>query len=124
MRVRRRPHSRLWLTPASGELARSGGLGSAVASVAGETITRMTELSRQPPAAVKRQLRQEVGFGCPMPGCGNPFLEYHHFDPPWSQENHYDPDRMIAVYATHHAKAGALTVDQCRELKQTGADRA
>lgn len=78
----------------------------------------MGTLSRKIPAAVRKQLRQEVEFGCPVPGCGNPYLEYHHFDPPWHVEPHHDPDRMIALCATHHAKADAWTVDQVREMKR------
>lgn len=59
-----------------------------------------------------------------MPGCDNPYLEYHHFDPPWSTEQHHDPERMLALCATHHAKADALTVEQCRELKALAPERA
>lgn len=81
-------------------------------------------IPRTPPTAVRRALRQEVGFGCPVEGCANPYLEYHHFDPPWSVENHHDPTRMIALCATHHAKADAWTVDQVRELKAQGILRA
>lgn len=80
-------------------------------------------LSRVPPVAVRRQLRREVGFGCPVSGCGNPYLEYHHFDPPWNEEHHHDPDRMIALCATHHAKADAFTVEQLRGLKSVPDDR-
>jgi hypothetical protein len=79
--------------------------------------------SRIPPAAVRRQLRREVGFGCPVSGCGNPYLEYHHFDPPWHVEKHHDPRRMVALCATHHAKADALTVEQARGLKRVSPDR-
>lgn len=82
------------------------------------------ETPRKPPAAVRRQLRQEVGFGCPVEGCGNPYLEYHHFDPPWSIEHHHDPERMIALCATHHAQADAWTVDQVRAMKQSVEARA
>jgi hypothetical protein len=67
-----------------------------------------------------RTLRREVGFGCPMRGCGNPYLEYHHFDPPWSIRQHHDPSGMIALCAEHHKKAdvpGASSVDYLRELK-------
>ena len=89
----------------------------------------MADLSRDPPPSVKHELRQEVGFGCPMRDvgtdyCGSPYLTYHHFDPPWRIEHHHDPARMIALCWTHHWKAEALTVDQCRELKQTALSRA
>lgn len=80
-------------------------------------------LSRTPPVAVRRQLRREAGFGCPVTDCGNPYLEYHHFDPPWEKEHHHDPARMIALCATHHAKAAAWTVEQCRAMKAVPSDR-
>lgn len=81
------------------------------------------ELSRTPPVAVRRELRREVGFGCPVSGCGNPYLEYHHFDPPWEKEHHHDPTRMIALCAEHHAKAAAWTVDDFRAMKTIPADQ-
>jgi hypothetical protein len=81
-------------------------------------------LSRTPPVEVRRQLRREVGFGCPVSDCGNPYLEYHHFDPPWEQEQHHDPARMIALCATHHAKAAAWTVDQLRAMKTVSPGRS
>ncbi len=42
-------------------------------------------MRREPPAAVRRQLAEEVGFGCPVEGCGSPYLTWHHFDPPWAE---------------------------------------
>jgi hypothetical protein len=74
---------------------------------------------RTPPSHIRRQLRVEVGFGCPVSGCDNPYLEYHHFDPPWRNGKRHDPDGMIALCGEHHKKAdgGAFTVDQLRELK-------
>ncbi|MDO4820878.1 MAG: hypothetical protein Q4A03_02360 [Rothia sp. (in: high G+C Gram-positive bacteria)] len=74
-------------------------------------------VSRNIPVAVKKELRKEVEFGCPINGCGVPYLEYHHFDPPWHVENHHRPEGMIALCATHHAKADAFTVKQMREFK-------
>ena len=80
-------------------------------------------MNRNPPPEVKQELRAEVGFGCPVPGCGNPYLEWHHFDPPWNEENHHDPARMIALCGPHHKKAdnkGAFTNDQLRKFKAQG----
>lgn len=75
------------------------------------------ELSRTPPTDVRRQLRREVGFGCPIEGCGTPYLEYHHFDPPWHVEHHHDPARMIALCSKHHAQADAWAPEELREIK-------
>lgn len=78
------------------------------------------------PNSVKKTLRTEVGFGCPVKGCGNPYLEYHHFDPPISIKPHNNPEGMIALCAHHHKKAdgGAYTVEQLHALKRdkTNAD--
>ncbi len=67
----------------------------------------------------------EVGFGCPVKTCGNPYLEYHHFDPPWRDKQHHDPKGMIALCAEHHRKAegGAFTAEQLRQFKVEGFDR-
>lgn len=72
-------------------------------------------VSRTPPVSVRRQLRAEVDFGCPL--CGSPYLEYHHFDPPFADEPHHNPDGMIALCATHHAQANSYTTQQMRDLK-------
>jgi hypothetical protein len=70
-----------------------------------------------------RKLRQEVGFGCPIPragrACGNPYLAYHHFDPPWTVEQHHNPAGMVALCAEHHAKADAraFPIEYLRKLK-------
>jgi len=81
-------------------------------------------MNRKPPAAVIRELRSEVGFGCPVPACGNPYLEWHHFNPPWSQEQHHKQEGMIALCAEHHKKAdnGAYTKEQLAALKGNRAD--
>jgi hypothetical protein len=62
-------------------------------------------INRTPPERVKQTLREEVGFGCPIPGCREPFLTWHHFDPPWHERHHHDPDGMIALCTRHHAMA-------------------
>jgi hypothetical protein len=81
-------------------------------------------VNRTPPADVRRVLRQEIGFGCPVPRdgetCGNPYLYYHHFDPPWAERHHHEPSGMITLCGEHHAKAdaGTFTRDQLRAFKQ------
>lgn len=81
-------------------------------------------MTRNPPAYVKRILRDEVGFGCPVHGCGRPYLEWHHFDPPWHEKNHHNPEGMIALCREHHMQAdnGAFTKEQLHDLKQSGKD--
>lgn len=83
-------------------------------------------MNRTPPVEVRRELRREVGFGCPVPGCGNPYLYWHHFDPPWSEEEHHNPSGMIALCGEHHPKAdaGAFTKEQLHRLKTSGRSRA
>jgi hypothetical protein len=79
------------------------------------------KLSRHVPLDVRRELRKEVGFGCPVKGCDSPYLEYHHFDPAWHVDPHHDPRRMIALCSEHHAKADAWTVEQVRALKSSSS---
>jgi hypothetical protein len=76
----------------------------------------MSEKTRYIPAGVRRQLRQEVAFGCPV--CGNPFLEYHHIVP-WAEKQHNDPDHMVALCPTHHAEYGKRPRSDSYELKQS-----
>lgn len=83
-------------------------------------------MNRKPPDAVIKQLRTEVGFGCPVPECGNPYLEWHHFDPPWRVEQHHNPEGMIALCAEHHKKAdyGAYTNEQLTSFKKNKVNSA
>lgn len=85
----------------------------------------MTTIPRRPPTAVLRELRREVGFGCPVEGCARPYLEWHHFDPPWHVRPHHDPAGMVALCPEHHrqADAGAFTADQLRALKLSPEER-
>lgn len=71
------------------------------------------------PQKVKEILREEVGFGCPVRDCGNPYLEYHHFDPPVHIRPHNEPSGMIALCAQHHKKAdgNAYSMEQLHQFK-------
>jgi len=77
------------------------------------------------PDRVKRQLRAEVRFGCPVEDCGNPYLTYHHFDPPRRVREHNEPSGMVALCRKHHddAEGGAFTVEQLRSMKLGGASQ-
>lgn len=79
-------------------------------------------MERDPPADVIQTLAEEVGFGCPVPGCGSPYLTWHHFDPPWAIKEHHDPAGMVALCRDHHPEAdgGAFTIDDLRRFKQEG----
>ena len=79
-------------------------------------------MNRNPPPNVKKKLREEMGFGCPIPNCGCPYLEWHHFDPPWREKNHHNPEGMIALCREHHIQAdnGAFTNEQLHQFKQVG----
>lgn len=76
----------------------------------------------RPDAAVRRRLRAEVGFGCPVDGCGSPYLTWHHFDPPWREGKTHNPEGMVALCLQHHKEAdsGAFTTVQLRALKSHG----
>lgn len=78
---------------------------------------------RRPNAPIRRLLRQEVAFGCPVEGCGNPYLTYHHFDPPFHVRPHNNPDGIIALCHEHHDKERAWTIDDFRAMKRAGYRR-
>jgi len=72
------------------------------------------------PKKVKKLIRSKDGFVCAYPGCNSPFLEYHHFDPPWNVENHNNPDGIIALCPTHHGHAdgGMFSKEELKEWKE------
>ena len=76
-------------------------------------------MQRKPPAHICRKLQEEVNYGCPI--CGSPFLTWHHFDPPWIEYPHHNPEGMIALCAEHAkmADAGIYTKDQLKYYKAT-----
>ena len=67
------------------------------------------------PTSIRRQLRQESGFGCAQ--CGNPILEYHHIIP-WAEENIHRPEHMVALCGTCHTSVGKLRRDVAYQLKE------
>lgn len=77
-------------------------------------------VSRTPPTNILEKLRKEVNFGCPVEGCGSPYLMYHHFDPPWHEKQHHNPEGMIALCPTHAYQADGCrwTINQLKEMKK------
>jgi len=69
-------------------------------------------------AKTRRILREEAHFGCAI--CGKPYLTYHHFNPPWKEKHHDNPNGMIALCVEHDASAngGAYTPEQLRSSKK------
>jgi hypothetical protein len=80
----------------------------------------VNSLNRTPPKPVQEMLRKEVNFGCPVRGCGIPYLTLHHFDPPWSEKEHHNPEGMIALCAkdAELADGGRWTKEQLRQMKK------
>jgi hypothetical protein len=98
---------------------------SIVVAGSNQPNTGFHPMDRTPPADVRRILRQEVGFCCPIDGCGSPYLSWHHFDPPWHEREHHDPSGMIALCLEHHKQAdvGTFTNAQLKQLKKASASR-
>ncbi|UJR81507.1 HNH endonuclease signature motif containing protein [Sandaracinus amylolyticus] len=83
------------------------------------------EQTRAIPEAVQRALRAEVNYGCPVPGCGNPLLTFHHFDPPFHEGRSHNPEGMIALCRVHHDAAdpkgndrGLYSTERLRAFKR------
>jgi hypothetical protein len=78
-------------------------------------------MNRDPDESVKKILRQEVHFGCPIENCGSPYLSFHHFDPPWRLRQHHEPGGMIALCLEHHIRAdrNAYSIQQLKEMKRS-----
>ena len=80
-------------------------------------------MNRTPPIEIRRLLPREVGFGCPVPDCANPYLSYHQFAPPRLVHEHHTSEGMIALCPAHRAmaEAGAFPKAQLRQMKQQTA---
>ena len=76
----------------------------------------MSGSNRDIPEPIKRQLRQEAGFGCCI--CGNPVFQYHHIQQ-FAHVNLHDPAEMMVLCPNHHHEAtvGGLTEDEQRSRK-------
>lgn len=76
----------------------------------------MTDNRASVPSDVKRQLRQESGFGCCR--CGHPFIQYHHIVP-WAEDQHFRPADMMVLCGQCHplCTVGAIPEVDQRAMK-------
>ncbi|WP_421579139.1 HNH endonuclease signature motif containing protein [Shinella sp. M31] len=74
-------------------------------------------LDREVGADVRRQLRQEAGFGCVK--CGFAIGDYHHIDPLFVDAKKHDPSRMAFLCKQCHGKfhGGFLSAETIWEAK-------
>ena len=57
-------------------------------------------LARYIPSDVRRQIRQECGFGCIL--CGLLPYQYDHFDPEFAEATLHDPNKIALLCGNHH----------------------
>ncbi len=77
----------------------------------------MEESARKISEPIRRQLRQEAGFGCCI--CGNPVFQYHHITD-WALTKSHNPLHMMVLCPNHHHEATvhALTEQEQRNWKK------
>lgn len=57
-------------------------------------------LSRTIPEDIRRQIRQECGFGCVI--CGSAIVQYEHIDPEFADAKEHDPKKMALLCGSCH----------------------
>jgi len=58
-------------------------------------------LTRDIPEPIRRSVRQRCGFGCVV--CGDPFITYHHFDPPFKDAPAHRAEGITLLCQRCHA---------------------
>lgn len=66
-------------------------------------------LDRHIDEGTKRAVRQRCGFGCVLCGCA--IIEYHHFDPPFTDAVRHDPAGITLLCGQCHARAERKIID-------------
>jgi hypothetical protein len=67
-----------------------------------QKIINKYRLDRYIPSNIRRQIRQNSGFGCVICGCA--ICEYEHVNPPFSSAREHDPDKMTFLCSNCHDK--------------------
>jgi hypothetical protein len=70
--------------------------------------------NREIPSEIKRQLRQEAGFGCCI--CGIPIIEYHHIKL-WSKNKQHNVEDMMVLCPNHHHSIESYSEENQRNFK-------
>lgn len=72
-------------------------------------------LPRTIPDNVKREIRQNCGFGCVI--CGNGITEYEHVDPVYTKASEHDPAKMTLLCGRCHNKVtkGLLSKEKVKQ---------
>lgn len=79
-----------------------------MSSAAGENLDPADQ-ARNIPSAVKRQVRQECGFGCVI--CGAPLYDYEHIDD-FAMVKSHEPKNIALLCPTHHAMKTRKVIDR------------
>ncbi|HET7147219.1 MAG TPA: HNH endonuclease signature motif containing protein [Candidatus Nitrosopolaris sp.] len=76
-----------------------------------------SELGRNVPIQIQRQLKKECSFGCAL--CGSPLLKYAHIVP-YNRIQAFLPENMIALCPPHHGNYdnGDLSESYLRDAKR------
>jgi hypothetical protein len=67
-------------------------------------------LERNIDETTKRDVRQRCGFGCVICGCA--IIEYHHFDPPFTDAVSHNPLGITLLCGTCHKRVESGIIDQ------------
>jgi hypothetical protein len=78
-------------------------------------------LDRHIPEDVRRQIRQECGFGCVI--CGMAIVQYEHIDPPFAEANTHDPQKIALLCGSCHDRVTRGIWSKARVLEARRAPR-
>lgn len=79
-------------------------------------------LRRNIPAKVKRDVRLRCNFGCVI--CGNPIVQYHHFDPPFPEARLHDSEKIALLCTKCHGEVENGIIPHSLFLKYNHSPKA
>jgi hypothetical protein len=74
-----------------------------------------SQISRYIPEYIKLEIRRRCKFRCII--CDEAIIEYHHFDPPFSEATEHSANGITLLCAKHHAHAekGFITTNEIKQ---------